>query len=87
MVRMRYWDCLLYTSKQVASARFGVTSKYLVSAEEIQIKLAQGAKPGEGGNLPGAKVYPWIAKTRHSTKMCIRDRYRGHRLRPVLLHR
>ena len=53
--------------KQVASARFGVTSKYLVSAEEIQIKLAQGAKPGEGGNLPGAKVYPWIAKTRHST--------------------
>ena len=53
--------------KQLASARFGVTSKYLVSAEEIQIKLAQGAKPGEGGNLPGAKVYPWIAKTRHST--------------------
>ena len=53
--------------KQVASARFGVTSKYLVSADEIQIKLAQGAKPGEGGNLPGAKVYPWIAKTRHST--------------------
>ena len=53
--------------KQVASARFGVTSKYLVSAEELQIKLAQGAKPGEGGNLPGAKVYPWIAKTRHST--------------------
>ena len=53
--------------KQVASARFGVTSKYLVSAEEIQIKLAQGAKPGEGGNLPGAKVYPWIARTRHST--------------------
>ena len=53
--------------KQVASARFGVTSKYLVSASEIQIKMAQGAKPGEGGNLPGAKVYPWIAKTRHST--------------------
>ncbi len=53
--------------KQVASARFGVTSKYLVSAEEIQIKLAQGAKPGEGGNLPGEKVYPWIAKTRNST--------------------
>ncbi|WP_305767504.1 glutamate synthase large subunit [Candidatus Epulonipiscium viviparus] len=52
--------------KQVASARFGVTSKYLVSAEEIQIKIAQGAKPGEGGHLPGAKVYPWIAKTRHS---------------------
>ena len=53
--------------KQVASARFGVTSKYLVSAEELQIKLAQGAKPGEGGQLPGSKVYPWIARTRHST--------------------
>ena len=53
--------------KQVASARFGVTSKYLVSAKEIQIKMAQGAKPGEGGQLPGAKVYPWVAKTRHST--------------------
>ncbi|MDD6038351.1 MAG: glutamate synthase large subunit, partial [bacterium] len=53
--------------KQVASGRFGVTSKYLVSAKEIQIKLAQGAKPGEGGHLPGKKVYPWIAKTRHST--------------------
>ena len=53
--------------KQVASGRFGVTSEYLVSADEIQIKLAQGAKPGEGGHLPGRKVYPWIAKTRHST--------------------
>lgn len=53
--------------KQVASGRFGVTSKYLVSADEIQIKMAQGAKPGEGGHLPGKKVYPWIAKTRHST--------------------
>ena len=53
--------------KQVASARFGVTSRYLVSAQEIQIKMAQGAKPGEGGHLPGKKVYPWIAKTRHST--------------------
>lgn len=53
--------------KQVASGRFGVTSEYLVSAEEIQIKMAQGAKPGEGGHLPGRKVYPWIAKTRHST--------------------
>ena len=53
--------------KQVASGRFGVTSEYLVSANEIQIKLAQGAKPGEGGHLPGKKVYPWIAKTRHST--------------------
>ena len=53
--------------KQVASGRVGVTSKYLVSAKEIQIKMAQGAKPGEGGNLPAAKVYPWVAKTRHST--------------------
>ena len=53
--------------KQVASGRFGVTSEYLVSAKEIQIKMAQGAKPGEGGHLPGKKVYPWIAKTRHST--------------------
>ena len=53
--------------KQVASGRFGVTSQYLVSAEEIQIKMAQGAKPGEGGHLPGKKVYPWIAKTRLST--------------------
>ncbi|MEE0463378.1 glutamate synthase large subunit [Blautia hydrogenotrophica] len=53
--------------KQVASGRFGVTSRYLVSADEIQIKMAQGAKPGEGGHLPAKKVYPWIAKTRHST--------------------
>ncbi len=53
--------------KQVASGRFGVTSEYLVSAKEIQIKMAQGAKPGEGGHLPSGKVYPWIAKTRHST--------------------
>ncbi|MDF2538572.1 MAG: Glutamate synthase domain 2 [Herbinix sp.] len=53
--------------KQVASGRFGVTSEYLVSAKELQIKMAQGAKPGEGGQLPGEKVYPWIAKTRHST--------------------
>ena len=53
--------------KQVASGRFGVTSEYLVSAQEIQIKMAQGAKPGEGGHLPGGKVYPWIARTRHST--------------------
>ena len=53
--------------KQVASGRFGVTSMYLNSADEIQIKMAQGAKPGEGGHLPGKKVYPWIAKTRHST--------------------
>ena len=53
--------------KQVASGRFGVTSRYLVSAQEIQIKMAQGAKPGEGGQLPGGKVYPWVAKTRHST--------------------
>ncbi len=53
--------------KQVASGRFGVTSHYLVNARELQIKMAQGAKPGEGGQLPGAKVYPWIAKVRHST--------------------
>ena len=53
--------------KQVASGRFGVTSEYLNSADELQIKMAQGAKPGEGGHLPGNKVYPWIAKTRHST--------------------
>ena len=53
--------------KQVASGRFGVTSEYLCSASEIQIKMAQGAKPGEGGHLPAGKVYPWIAKTRHST--------------------
>jgi glutamate synthase (ferredoxin) len=53
--------------KQVASARFGVTSEYLVNADDLQIKMAQGAKPGEGGQLPGAKVYPWIAKTRHAT--------------------
>ena len=53
--------------KQVASGRFGVTSEYLVSANEIQIKMAQGAKPGEGGHLPAQKVYPWIAKTRYST--------------------
>ena len=53
--------------KQVASGRFGVTSQYLVNAKELQIKMAQGAKPGEGGQLPGQKVYPWIAKVRHST--------------------
>jgi glutamate synthase (NADPH) large chain len=53
--------------KQVASGRFGVTSNYLVNARELQIKMAQGAKPGEGGQLPGSKVYPWIAKTRHAT--------------------
>ncbi|MGI9085963.1 MAG: glutamate synthase large subunit [Aeromicrobium sp.] len=53
--------------KQVASGRFGVTSEYLTNADDLQIKMAQGAKPGEGGQLPGPKVYPWIAKTRHST--------------------
>jgi len=53
--------------KQVASGRFGVTSEYLVNADDLQIKMAQGAKPGEGGQLPGHKVYPWIARTRHST--------------------
>ena len=51
----------------MASGRFGVTSEYLVNADDLQIKMAQGAKPGEGGQLPGAKVYPWIARTRHST--------------------
>ena len=53
--------------KQIASGRFGVTSEYLVNANELQIKMAQGAKPGEGGQLPATKVYPWVAKTRHST--------------------
>jgi len=53
--------------KQIASGRFGVTSEYLTNADDIQIKLAQGAKPGEGGQLPGPKVYPWVARTRHST--------------------
>jgi glutamate synthase (NADPH/NADH) large chain len=53
--------------KQVASGRFGVTSEYLTNSDDIQIKMAQGAKPGEGGQLPGQKVYPWVAKTRHST--------------------
>jgi glutamate synthase (NADPH/NADH) large chain len=53
--------------KQVASGRFGVTSEYLTNADDLQIKMAQGAKPGEGGQLPGHKVYPWVAKTRHST--------------------
>lgn len=53
--------------KQVASGRFGVTSHYLADAKELQIKIAQGAKPGEGGHLPGAKVYPWVAQTRHAT--------------------
>src|SRR4029450_2935688 len=53
--------------KQVASGRFGVTSEYLVNADDLQIKMAQGAKPGEGGQLPGNKVWPWIAKVRHAT--------------------
>src|SRR5262249_6739445 len=53
--------------KQVASGRFGVTSNYLVNAKELQIKMAQGAKPGEGGQLPGQKVFPWIAKVRYAT--------------------
>ncbi|MGB9112522.1 MAG: glutamate synthase large subunit [Acidimicrobiales bacterium] len=60
-------DSRISRIKQVASARFGVTSEYLVNATDLQIKMAQGAKPGEGGQLPGAKVYPWIAKTRHAT--------------------
>jgi len=60
-------DSRMSAIKQVASARFGVTSEYLVNAHELQIKMAQGAKPGEGGQLPAAKVYPWIAKVRHAT--------------------
>jgi glutamate synthase (ferredoxin) len=63
----RYLDNRRSAIKQVASGRFGVTSAYLVSADELQIKMAQGAKPGEGGQLPGKKVWPWIAKVRHST--------------------
>ena len=63
----RFLDNRRSSIKQVASGRFGVTSEYLVNAKEIQIKMAQGAKPGEGGQLPGTKVYPWIAKTRHTT--------------------
>ncbi len=62
--------------KQVASGRFGVTSEYLVNADDIQIKMAQGAKPGEGGQLPGHKVYPWVAKTRHSTPASASSRRR-----------
>ena len=65
--RMPNGDSKMSAIKQVASGRFGVTSDYLVHAQEIQIKMAQGAKPGEGGQLPAKKVYPWIAKTRHST--------------------
>src|SRR5207237_9574721 len=64
---MRNGDSKNSAIKQVASGRFGVTSTYLGTARELQIKMAQGAKPGEGGELPGRKVYPWIAKTRHST--------------------
>ena len=65
--RLPNGDSKMSAIKQVASGRFGVTSDYLVHAREIQIKMAQGAKPGEGGQLPAGKVYPWIAKTRHST--------------------
>ncbi|MGZ4611249.1 MAG: glutamate synthase large subunit, partial [Actinomycetes bacterium] len=63
----RFHDERRSAIKQVASGRFGVTSEYLVNADDLQIKMAQGAKPGEGGQLPGQKVYPWIARTRHST--------------------
>ena len=66
-VAMANGDSKRSAIKQVASARFGVTSEYLVNADDLQIKMAQGAKPGEGGQLPAHKVYPWIAKTRHST--------------------
>ncbi len=64
---MKNGDSKRSAIKQVASGRFGVTSEYLVNADDIQIKIAQGAKPGEGGQLPGNKVYPWIAKVRYST--------------------
>ncbi|MEI7959226.1 MAG: glutamate synthase-related protein, partial [Verrucomicrobiota bacterium] len=66
-IPMANGDSKMSAIKQVASGRFGVTSHYLTNAQEIQIKMAQGAKPGEGGQLPGSKVYPWVAKTRHST--------------------
>lgn len=66
-MRLENGDSKRSAIKQVASGRFGVTSEYLVNADDIQIKMAQGAKPGEGGQLPGNKIYPWIAKTRHST--------------------
>ncbi|MEO0018175.1 MAG: hypothetical protein RLZZ522_1458 [Verrucomicrobiota bacterium] len=66
-VPMENGDSKRSAIKQVASGRFGVTSEYLVNADEIQIKISQGAKPGEGGELPGSKVYPWVAKVRHST--------------------
>src|SRR6185295_15910396 len=66
-IRLANGDSKRSAIKQVASGRFGVTSEYLVNSDELQIKMAQGAKPGEGGQLPGHKVYPWIAKTRHST--------------------
>src|SRR4029078_5774460 len=66
-VRDANGDCPPSAIKQFASARFGVTSESLVNAEDLQIKMAQGAKPGEGGQLPGHKVYPWIAKVRYAT--------------------
>ena len=66
-VRDKNGDSRRSAIKQVASGRFGVTSEYLTNADDLQIKMAQGAKPGEGGQLPGTKVYPWIAKVRHST--------------------
>ncbi|MEK7296168.1 MAG: glutamate synthase-related protein, partial [Actinomycetota bacterium] len=66
-VVMKNGDSKRSAIKQVASGRFGVTSEYLVNADDLQIKMSQGAKPGEGGQLPGYKVYPWIAETRHST--------------------
>jgi glutamate synthase (NADPH/NADH) large chain len=66
-IRLENGDSKRSAIKQVASGRFGVTSNYLVNADDIQIKIAQGAKPGEGGQLPGNKVYPWVAKARYST--------------------
>ena len=67
MKKLPNGDSMRSAIKQVASARFGVTSYYLSEADELQIKMAQGAKPGEGGQLPGFKVDEWIGKTRHST--------------------
>ena len=66
-IRDKNGDSRRSAIKQVASGRFGVTSEYLANADDLQIKMAQGAKPGEGGQLPGTKVYPWIAKVRQST--------------------
>ena len=69
-INLKAGDSLRSSIKQVASGRFGVTAEYLASADQIQIKMAQGAKPGEGGQLPGHKVSDYIAKLRNSTSLC-----------------